>query len=145
MLTNLSLDEARRIALAAQGFARPRPRRATMRHLRDTIRRLGLLQIDCVNVVCAAHYMVPFSRVGPYDRADFDKLIYRSGEFTEHWAHEISIVPAEKWPVLRFRRETDRVRPWGFEKVLEERAEYAAWVLEEVRRRGPLAADELPA
>jgi uncharacterized protein YcaQ len=144
MLTNLSLDEARRIALAAQGFARPRPRRATMRHLRDTIRRLGLLQIDCVNVVCAAHYMVPFSRVGPYDRANFDKLIYRSGEFTEHWAHEISIVPSEMWPLLRYRRETDRVRPWGFEKVLEERAEYGAWVLEEVRRRGPLTADELP-
>jgi hypothetical protein len=50
----------------------------------------------------------------------------------------------ETWPLLRYRRETDRVRPWGFAKVLEERAEYAAWVLEEVRRRGPLAADELP-
>ncbi|HEV2446211.1 MAG TPA: crosslink repair DNA glycosylase YcaQ family protein [Candidatus Sulfopaludibacter sp.] len=70
---------------------------------------------------------------------------YPNGEFAEHWAHEISIIPAETWPLLRYRRETDRVRPWGFEKVLEERAEYAAWVLEEVRRRGPLAADELPA
>jgi uncharacterized protein YcaQ len=121
-----------------------RPRRATVRHLRDTIRRLGLLQIDCVNVVCAAHFMVPFSRLGPYDRAAFDKLIYSSGEFAEHWAHEISIIPAETWPLLRYRRETDRVRPWGFSKVLEERADYAAWVLEEVRRRGPLAADDLP-
>ena len=43
--------------------------------MRDTIRRLGLLQIDCVNVVCAAHYMVPFSRLGPYDRSAFDKLV----------------------------------------------------------------------
>ena len=145
MPATLSLSEARRLALAAQGFGQMRPRRATVRHLRDTIRRLGLLQIDCVNVVCAAHYMVPFSRVGPYDRAAFEKLIYRSGEFTEHWAHEISIIPAETWPLLRYRRETDRVRPWGFAKVLEERADYAAWVLEEVRRRGPLAADELPA
>jgi uncharacterized protein YcaQ len=75
----------------------------------------------------------------------FDKLVYRSGEFAEHWAHEISIIPAETWPLLRYRRETDRVRPWGFAKVLEERADYAALVLEEVRRRGPLAADELPA
>jgi len=97
------------------------------------------LQIDCVNVVCAAHYMVPFSRLGPYDRATLDALFYRSGEFAEHWAHEISIIPAETWPLLRYRRETDRVRPWGFSKVLEERA-----VLEEVRRRGPLAADDLP-
>jgi uncharacterized protein YcaQ len=132
------------MALAAQGFGEKRPRSATVRHLRDTIHRLGLLQIDAVNVVCVAHHMVPFSRLGPYDRAAFDHLIYRSGEFAEHWAHEISIVPIESWPLLRFRRETDRVRPWGFEKVLEERADYAAWVLEEVRRRGPLAADELP-
>jgi len=79
--------------------------------------------------------MVPFSRVGPYDRTAFDQLIYGTGEFAEHWAHEISIVPAETWPLLRYRRETDRVRPWGFAKVLEERADYAAWVLEEVRRR----------
>jgi uncharacterized protein YcaQ len=144
MVTSLSLDEARRLALTAQGFGQKRPRKATVRHLRETIRRLGLLQIDYVNVVCAAQYMVPFSRLGPYDRAAFDNLIYRSGEFAEHWAHEISIIPAETWPLLRYRRETDRVRPWGFSTVLEERAEYAAWVLEEVARRGPLAADELP-
>ncbi len=88
--------------------------------------------------------MVPFSRLGPYNRAAFEKLIYTSGEFTEHWAHEISIIPTETWPLLRYRRETDRIRPWGFAKVLEEHADYAAWVLEEVRRRGPLAANELP-
>jgi len=145
MQASLSLEQARRIALAAQGFASPRPVRATSRHLRDTIRRLRLLQIDCVNVVCAAHYMVPFSRVGPYDRKAFDRLVYKSGEFAEHWAHEISIIPVETWPLLRYRRETDRVRPWGFAKVLEERADYAAWVLDEVRRRGILCADELPA
>jgi uncharacterized protein len=144
MVTALSLTEARRLALAAQGFHRERPRRATVRHIRDTIRRLRLLQIDCVNVVCPAHYMVPFSRLGPYDRCAFDKLVYRSGEFAEHWAHEISIIPAETWPLLRYRRETDRVRPWGFEKVLEERAGYAAMALEEIKRRGPLAADDLP-
>ena len=145
MRTSLSLIEARRIALAAQGFAKPRPSRATVRHLRKTIRRLGLLQIDCVNVVCAAHYMVPFSRLGPYDRAAFEHLVYRTGQFAEHWAHEISIVPVETWPLLRYRRETDRVRPWGFSRVLEQHADYARWVLDEVRRRGPIAADELPA
>ncbi|MBZ5575066.1 MAG: winged helix DNA-binding domain-containing protein [Acidobacteriia bacterium] len=144
MPASLSLTEARRLALTAQGFDRARPGRATVRHLRDTIRRLGLLQIDCVNVVCPAHHMVPFSRLGPYDRPAFHQLLYGSGQFAEHWAHEISIVPVETWPLLRYRRETDRVRPWGFAKVLEERAEYAAWVLDEVRRRGPLAADDLP-
>jgi uncharacterized protein YcaQ len=145
MRTSLSLIEARRIALAAQGFAKPRPSRATVPHLRKTIRRLGLLQIDCVNVVCAAHYMVPFSRLGPYDRAAFEHLVYRTGQFAEHWAHEISIVPVETWPLLRYRRETDRVRPWGFSRVLEQHTDYAHWVLDEVRRRGPIAADELPA
>jgi len=145
MRTSLSLIEARRIALAAQGFAKPRSPHATVRHLRNTIRRLGLVQIDCVNVVCAAHYMVPFSRLGPYDRAAFEHLVYRTGQFAEHWAHEISIVPVETWPLLRYRRETDRVRPWGFSKVLEQHADYACWVLDEVRRRGPIAADELPA
>jgi uncharacterized protein YcaQ len=145
MRTSLSLIEARRIALAAQGFAKPRPPRATVRHLRQTIRRLGLLQIDCVNVVCAAHYMVPFSRLGPYDRAAFEHLVYRTGQFAEHWAHEISIVPVETWPLLRYRRETDRLRPWGFSKVLEQHPDYARWVLDEVRRRGPIAADDLPA
>src|SRR5271156_5633276 len=105
-MTSLSLAEARRVALSAQGFDQKRPARATVKHLRHTIRRLGLLQIDCVNVVCTAHHMVPFSRVGPYDRAAFDQLIYRTGEFAEHWAHEISIVPAEVWPLLRYRRET---------------------------------------
>lgn len=144
-MATLPLDEVRRIALTAQGFGEGRPARAGMAHLRRTIRRLRLLQIDAVNVVAMAQYMVPFSRVGIYDRAALDRLVYQSGEFAEHWAHEISIVPVESWPLLRYRRETDRVRPWGFAKVLEEQAEYARWVLEEVGRRGPTAADELPA
>src|ERR1700730_520125 len=101
MVISLSLDEARRLVLAAQGFGQKRPRSATVRHLRDTVRRLRLLQIDCVNVVCAAHYMVPFSRLGPYERTAFHELIYNSDEFAEHWAHEISIIPVEACPWLR--------------------------------------------
>jgi uncharacterized protein YcaQ len=143
-LLSLSLTEARRLALTAQGFHLPRPARVTIRHVRDTINRLGLLQIDCVNVVMMAHYMVPFSRLGPYNREAFTKLIYGSGEFAEQWAHEISIGPVSSWPLLRYRRETDRVRPWGFQRVLEQHPEYAAWAIEEIRQRGPLAASELP-
>jgi uncharacterized protein YcaQ len=143
--TQLSLGEARRLSLAAQGFDRPRPRKADAHHLRRTIRQLGLLQIDYVNVVVPAHYQVPFSRLGPYDRRALHGLVYRRREFIEQWAHEASIVPVETWPLLRHRMETFRVRPWGFEKVLEEYPEYVQRVLEEVRARGPLAADELPA
>jgi uncharacterized protein YcaQ len=141
----LSLDEARRVALAAQGFDRPRPRGPVdATHLRRTIRQLGLLQIDFVNVLVPAHYQVPFSRLGPYERSRLDDLVYRRREFTEQWAHEAAIVPAETWPLLRHRRETRRIRPYGFEKFLEQNPDYVRRVLDEVRERGPLTADDLP-
>jgi uncharacterized protein YcaQ len=90
--TDLSLSEARRVALAAQGFDRPRPaRRVSPRDLRRTIHQLGLLQIDYVNVLVPAHYQVPYSRLGPYEKSQLDNLVYRRREFTEQWAHEASI------------------------------------------------------
>jgi uncharacterized protein YcaQ len=142
---DLSIGEARRIALAAQGFDRPRPGgRVGARHLDRTIRRLGLLQIDSVNVLVRAHYKVPFSRLGPYDRTLLDDVIYRRGGFTEQWAHEASIVPVEHWPLFRHRRETHRIRPYNYAAFVEERPDYCAWVLDEVRARGPLAAEDLP-
>ncbi len=142
---HLSISEARRIALAAQGFDRPRPGgRVDARHLDRTIRRLGLLQIDSVNVLVRAHYQVPFSRLGPYDRGLLDDVIYQRGGFTEQWAHEASIVPVEHWHLFRHRRETHRIRPYHYETILDERPDYAAWVLDEVRARGPLAAEDLP-
>jgi uncharacterized protein len=143
MAVELSLAEARRLALAAQGFDRPRPKRVTIRDLARTIRQLALVQLDYVNVLVPSHYQVPFSRLGPYDRALLDRLVYGSGEFTEHWAHEASIVPTETWPLLRYRRDDYRVRPWGFEKFIRENPVYVARVLEEVRTRGPLRADEV--
>jgi uncharacterized protein YcaQ len=141
----LSLAEARRTALAAQAFDRPRPARPGAREIAATIRRLGLVQIDCVNVVAPAHYQVLFSRLGPYDRAVFDRVVYGSGEFTEQWAHEASIVPVETWPLLRYRMDLGRFANWGFTAAAERDPVYAAWVLEQVRERGPLAANDLPA
>src|SRR5713226_2482415 len=140
---HLSLDEARRIALAAQGFDRPRPRRVEARHLARTIRQLGLLQIDYVNVLIPAHYLVLFSRLGPYKKTLFHDVVYRRREFTEQWAHEASILPVESWPLLRHRMETHRVRPYGFEKFMAQHPAYVDWVREQVRERGPLAADDL--
>ncbi len=142
----LALDEARRIALAAQGLDRPRPGgRVGARHLRRVLRQLGLLQIDYVNVLVPSHYLVLFSRLGCYEKSLLNDLVYKRREFTEQWAHEASIVPVERWPLLRHRRETHRVRPWGFEKFLEKHAEYVERVLDEVRARGPLTAEDLPA
>ncbi len=139
----LSLDEARRIALAAQGFASSRPARPGARHLLATVRRLGLLQFDSVGVLVPAHYQPLFSRLGPYDRALLDDLTYRRRRLTEQWAHEASIVPVETWPLLRHRMEAHRLRPHGFERVLARHPGYLDEVLAEVRARGPLAAEDL--
>ena len=141
--TSLSLADARRIVLAAQGLDRPRPARVRASHIAATIRRLGLVQLDFVTVVTPAHYQVLFSRLGPYPRRLFDDVVYRRRMFTEHWAHEASIVPVETWPLLEYRRATYRVRPWGFEKFLAKHPDYVSGVLDAVRERGPLAADEL--
>lgn len=144
--TDLSLSEARRVALAAQSFDRPRPgRNVAAHHVRRVIRQLDLLQLDFVNVLAPAHYQVLFSRLGPYEQQVLDDLVYRRREFTEQWAHEASILPMESWPLLAHRMATHRVRPYGFESFMERHQDYVGWVLDEVRARGPLSADDLPA
>jgi uncharacterized protein YcaQ len=141
---HLTIAEARRIALAAQGFGAPRRTESpAVEHIRSIVRRLGVLQIDLVNVLVPAHYQVIFSRLGAYPRRCLSEALYCS-EFTEQWAHEACFIPAETWPLLRFRMDNHRVRPWGGEKILARNAAYVEWVLNEVRRRGPLAASDLP-
>jgi uncharacterized protein YcaQ len=105
--------------------------------------RLGLLQLDFVNVVCPAHYQVLFSRLGPYDTSLLDRLAYRRRELTEQWAHEASLVPAALWPHLAHRREARPIRPRGFDALLARHPGYVELVLEEIDRRGPLAAEDL--
>ena len=140
---SLSIGEARRIALAAQGFDRPRPATVNAGHLRRVIRQVGLLQIDSVNVLLPAHYQVPFSRLGSYDRARLDALIYRDREFTEQWAHEASILPVEHWPIIRHHLGPHE-RRWGaLAKFMAAHETYATRVLEEVRARGPVLAGEI--
>lgn len=142
----LAIAEARRIALRAQGFGVRRPARPVRAEdLRRVIRRLGLVQIDYVNVLVPAHYMIFFSRLGPYQRSLLDEVVYRGREFTEQWAHEASIVPVEIWPLLRHRMESHRARPWGFDGFMKENAAFAQAVIEAVRAKGPLAADDLAA
>jgi uncharacterized protein YcaQ len=140
----LSLGEARRLALAAQGFDRPRPAQVTGRQIAQVIRRLGAVQLDFVNVVVPAHYLVPFSRLGPYRLGLLHETVYRRGEFTEQWAHEAAIVPMDAWPLLHHRRAVHRVRPWGFERFLARHAGYERRVHAAVRRRGALTSGDVP-
>lgn len=144
MAPHLSLSEARRLAISAQGLAAPRPKSPALQHVRKVIQRLGLVQLDYVNVLLPAHYLVSFSRLGAYDRALFDDLVYQRREFTEHWAHEASVVPMETWPLLAYRRAQHRVRPYGFETFLDAHPEYVLAALEELRLRGPLIPADLP-
>jgi len=142
-MDSLSLPEARRIAIAAQGLYARKPARVTMAHVREVVRRLGLVQLDHVNVVTPAHYTVLFSRLGPFDKQLLDRLVFEKREFAEHWAHEASIVPVEHWPLLAYRRRSHQVRPRDFEDFLQKYPDYAREVLQVVRERGPVTPDQL--
>ena len=107
MREKISLATARRIALAAQGFADPRPSGPIdRRHLNRVLARIGLLQIDSVSAVVRAHYMPLFSRLGPYPMALLDDAASgRRRRLFEYWAHEASFLPVETYPLMRWRME----------------------------------------
>ena len=101
------MKEARRIALGAQGFGKPRPEGAIGRgHLRRTLDRTALLQIDSVSALVRAHYLPLFSRLGDYSAALLDEAAWgRRRTLFEYWAHEASLLPLELHPLLRWRME----------------------------------------
>jgi len=136
----LSAAEARRIALAAQGFDRPRA--VTPRAVRGTAERLGLLQIDSVNVLERAHYLPLFSRLGPYPRASLDRLAsHAPRRLFEYWGHEASLIPVTTQPLLRWRMARAADEAWGgMRRIARERPELVERVLGEVRERGPVPA-----
>ncbi len=143
IVTTLSLDQARRIALAAQGFDRPRPLgRIDIRHLRRAIRTMNLLQIDSVNVAVRSHYMPLFSRLGPYPMALLDDMAYRRRELFEYWGHVASLLPIEDYPLFRWRMNHATV--WrSISKIEQEHPGYLDGILEEIRHRGPSAVSDL--
>ncbi len=146
-METISAAQARRIALAAQGFAAPRPARVGRAQLVKAIERLGVVQIDSVNVVSRTHYLPAFSRLGTYPRGLLNEIAWgRRRPLFEYWAHEASLLPLEQQPLLRWRMQdaADGVGIWkGVSRFLRERAEFCDRVLDEVRRRGPLTASEL--
>lgn len=143
--TQLSLYEARRIALAAQGFDKERPQGAPdARHFRRVLNSLGLLQLDYVNVLTPAHFLVLWSRLGAYDRARFQRFVYGGREFTEQCAHEASIVPVGSWPLLAYRRSSHRMHKNNPLRRIRNRTAYLDAVLRQVQRDGALTANDLP-
>jgi len=144
-MRKISLGQARRIALAAQGFDRPRPAgEVDIRHIRRAIRQMGLLQLDFVNVLVPAHYLVLYSRLGAYERARLNHLVYQKREFTEQWAHEASIVPMEVWPLLEYRRQD--YQPWPNSPItkLKGKSKYIAQVLDLIVNNGAVTSQDLP-
>ncbi len=109
--TSLEIDavSAKRIAIAAQGFHRPRPMgKVDIRHFRRVFGDVGLVQLDSVQAICRSHYLVFFSRLGKYDQLKLDNWIWHSGEIFESWAHEASILPVGLEPFVRWKKNRAR-------------------------------------
>jgi uncharacterized protein YcaQ len=141
-VTQLSLAQARRIALGAQGFTDPRPKgRVDARHFRRVMDRMRILQLDSVNVLCRSHFLPVFARVGAYDRDRLDHWIWRSGENHEYLSHEASITSVDLYPLLRHRMATRGSR--RLEALAEKDAAYLAAVVDEIEQRGPLSVSDL--
>jgi uncharacterized protein YcaQ len=150
-VAGMSADEARRIALAAQGFANPRPSARPARiHVRRVLKQIGLLQIDSVNVLVRSHYMPLFSRLGSYPSELLDSAWFGSPadrELFEYWGHMASLMPFELHPLMRWRmaeaaehRERSNTAIPGY---LHHRPGFVQAALREITERGPLSAREL--
>ncbi|HEY6737984.1 MAG TPA: crosslink repair DNA glycosylase YcaQ family protein, partial [Actinopolymorphaceae bacterium] len=123
----LSTAQARRITLAAQGFTDPRPRgRPDARALARVLGRIGLLQIDSVNVLSRAQYLPLFSRLGPYPRILLDRAVNQAPRrLFEYWAHVASLVPVTTQPALRFRMARVSQEAWrGIRRIAQEKPDF---------------------
>jgi uncharacterized protein len=149
--TSISADEARRITLAAQGFANPRPSaRLDRRHLRRVIAQIGLLQIDSVNVLVRSHYMPLFSRLGNYAPELLDSSWIgapANRELFEYWGHMASLLPFEMHPLLRWRMaaaaENHKNSDTRVGHLNRSRPGFMQAALDEIRERGALSAREI--
>jgi uncharacterized protein len=137
----LSLAEARRVALGAQGFLDPPHAVVSVRTLMRAVSRTQVLQIDSVNVVQRAHYVPVFSRVGPYDTSLLDRASGAAPRrLVEYWAHVAAFMPVELWPLMRHRMRhyRDNGHDW-----ITHRPELVAELMAEIRGGGAATARDL--
>jgi uncharacterized protein YcaQ len=150
MPESLSLAEARRVALAAQGFTGShRGARPGWKRMEAALRRLHLLQIDSVNVLTRAHYLPLYSRLGPYARPSLDERSFGQTKraLFECWAHEASLLPFDLHPLMRWRMARARAGDGTYEQMNRfgrEERRYLKQVLDFISRHGPAAASDVP-
>jgi hypothetical protein len=143
---SLSIAEARRVAIAAQQFIGPGAAPKNSKALTDMVRRLGVVQIDSVNVLIRSHYLPIFSWRGGYQCGLLEKAAYEQRLLFEYWGHEASFLPVELYPLFRWRMDDARrgVGTWGrLRRYATSHKELVQAVLDEIRERGPLGASEL--
>ncbi|NEC50346.1 winged helix-turn-helix domain-containing protein [Actinospica acidiphila] len=139
--TELSADEARRIALRAQGLLGAPDRRAGVR---GVLRHLGAVQLDTISVLARSHELIPYARLGAVGRRTVEEAYWKQGDQPAHtfeyWSHAACILPVEEWPHFAFRRRAYRARPhWNHELpdgVYDQ-------VVKQLRTEGPLTVTEL--
>ena len=147
MSLSLTARQARRIALHAQGLARPRRHAEPgARHLRRLAADLGVIQIDSVNVLTRTHYLPGFARLGPYPREALEAEAWgKRPSLFEYWGHEASLLPIDSQPLFRWRMEQARagVNLWpGMARFGRERADFIEEVLKRIEREGPLTGGD---
>ncbi|MGL5826293.1 MAG: winged helix-turn-helix domain-containing protein [Nocardioides sp.] len=142
-MQSLSRAQARRIALAAQGFADPPHAAPTMRTLRRTVARTGVLQIDSVNVLQRAHYLPLYSRMGAYDTDLLTRATAtRPRDLVEYWAHVAAFMPVDLWPVMQHRMRAFETHDRYWQRVREQ-PQVLTEVRAGVRDLGPVTARDL--
>ncbi|MFJ5139996.1 winged helix-turn-helix domain-containing protein [Streptomyces sp. NPDC088707] len=133
----LSADDARRIALRAQGFLGAPDRRAGVR---GVLRGLGQVQLDTISVLARSHELIPYARLGAVGRTTVEDAYWTGSHAFEYWSHAACVLPVEEWPHFAFRRRAYRGRPhWGHELS----AGAYDKVIDQLRAEGPRTATEL--
>ena len=150
MATKLTAAQARRVAVAAQGFHEAKPAGPVTRgHLKRLVARLQVLQLDSVSVAVRAHYAPVFSRLGPYDRDILDRAAWSHSArsprlLVEYWAHEAALMAVDDWPLLRWRMGEYQHGRWGTE-IVKKNAKLADDVIDAVAALGPSTAGQIEA
>jgi len=148
--STISSADARRVALAAQGFNFPdRTKQSNWAKIGRVVRQINLLQIDSVNVLIRSHYLPIYSRIGAYPHATLDKRTFNNRKRTmfECWAHEASLLPLELHPFMRWRMDRARAGQGTYgsmNRFATEERTYVKSVLDFVTRNGATAVSDLP-